>query len=198
MNWVDILLLAVFAVAVITGLRRGLIGQIGSVAALAGGLLACRMFGNVLAGWLTPLVPDDMAGSLTATFIPAVLSNAIVYISVYYLIRLVAGALRMTVKLMLMGPLDRGLGVVFALFKWGLGASVALNLWLALFPGSCAVKESTLGGGVAVESIMELAPWLWGTAGRRLLIDSNALTTDDCPKPPAGNDEQTTPPSGAL
>lgn len=181
MNWVDILLIVVGVVAVFSGLRRGLIGQLGSLAAVVGALICCRMFGNVLTGWFEGLVPDKLDGTAMAAFIPAVASNALVYTAVYYLIKLVAGAVRHTVGLMLMGPLDRVLGVVFALFKWGLGASLVLNLWLALFPTTTAVKDSTLGGGVAVESVMELAPWLWGTAGRHLLDDgcgASASATD--------------------
>ncbi len=183
MNWVDTLLLLVMAVAVFNGLRRGLIGQLGSLAAVVGALLCCRIFGNVLTGWFQGLVPDELSCKGLETFLPAVASNAVVYAAVYYLIKLVAGALRHTVRLMLMGPLDRVLGVIFALFKWGLGASLVLNMWLVLFPSSPSVKESTLGGGVAVESVMELAPWLWGTAGRQMLDrdcrdGSNTLTSE--------------------
>lgn len=169
MNWVDLLLLVVFAVAVFSGLRRGLIGQLGSLAAVVAALVSCRIFGDVLTGWFQGLVPEKLDTTPMATFIPAVASNALVYTAVYYLVKLVAGAARHTVRLMLMGPLDRVLGVIFALFKWGLGASLVLNIWLALYPSSTAVRDSTLGGGVAVESVMELAPWLWGTAGRQLL-----------------------------
>ena len=162
MNRLDILLIVVFVAAVVTGFRRGLIGQIGAVAAVVIGLIGCRLFGDSVSGMFCSFVPASMQGTVMQQFIPTALANALIYTVVYYLVKFLAGSLRMVAKLMLMGPLDRALGIVFSLFKWGLGLSVGLNAWMALFPTSNAVRNSTLGGGVAVETVMELAPWAWG------------------------------------
>lgn len=43
--FLDIVIIVIFAVSAIMGYRKGLIGQIGSVAAIIIGILACRMFG---------------------------------------------------------------------------------------------------------------------------------------------------------
>ena len=69
----------------------------------------------------------------------------------------------------MLGPVDRALGAIFSVLKWGVGLSVVLNLWLALFPKSDFVKESTIGGGIAAENLMELAPWAWGLATHGVL-----------------------------
>lgn len=161
---IDILLIVVFGVAVLTGLRRGLIGQVASIAAVVLSIVACRMFGGVLAGAFGFLVPASLECTPMAGFIPAVASNTVIYTAVYYAVKFFAGALRATARMLLMGPLDRVGGAIFSVFKWGFGLSVALNLWLAVCPTSDFVKRSTIGGGVAVENLMELAPWVWGIA----------------------------------
>ena len=50
----DILIIAVFIASAVMGYRKGLIGQIGSVAAIIIGILACRMFGPQAAAMITP------------------------------------------------------------------------------------------------------------------------------------------------
>lgn len=183
MNWVDILILAVFVVAVVTGFRRGLIGQVSSIAAVVIGLIGCRMFGSTVSGWFGWMVPDSLESGPMAEFIPAVVANALIYTLVYYVVRIAGKLLRLAAKLLLMGPLDRALGVVFSLFKWCLGLSIVLNLWLALYPDSDAVSKSTVGGGKAVVTVMEIAPWLWGTVSAELAhpdgeADDTQSTTD--------------------
>lgn len=164
MNWINLLLLAAAVVAVITGFRRGLIGQMGSLAAVVFGLILCRAMGPTVTGWLGFLTPDALLNTPMAGFIPSVVANALIYTAVYYGVRFLASSLRLLAKLMLMGMLDRILGVVFSIIKWTVGLSVALNLWFALFPMSDSVKQSTVCGGAVVEAVMDVAPWMWGIA----------------------------------
>ncbi len=168
---IDIVLIIVFGIAVFTGLRRGLIGQAASIAAVVIAFIACRAFGSAFAGALSFLVPSRLEGTPMENFIPMVISNSLVYLAAYYLVKIIAGAIRATMRMFLMGPLDRVLGVIFAIFKWGLGLSIALNLWLAVFPSSDFVRRSTIGGGVAIENVMEIAPWFWGVASHIILPD---------------------------
>ena len=50
----DIAILIVFAVSAVMGFRRGLIAQVGSVAAIIIGIIACRMFGAQVTEMIMP------------------------------------------------------------------------------------------------------------------------------------------------
>ena len=63
----------------------------------------------------------------------------------------------------LLGPLDRVLGAIIAMFQWFLGLSIVLNVWAAIAPSSSLFHSSKIGSGIALETIMEIAPWLFDT-----------------------------------
>ncbi len=169
MSWIDIIIVGVFAFAVVRGLRQGIIGQLGSLAAFVLALIACRAGGQAMADAMGGLVPDSLENTPMGGYIASILGGAIVYGVVYYLVRLVARFIRTVTHALMLGPVDRALGAIFSVLKWGVGLSVVLNLWLALFPKSNFVKESTIGGGIAAENLMELAPWAWGLATHGVL-----------------------------
>lgn len=184
MSWIDIIIVGVFAFAVVRGLRQGIIGQLGSLAAFVLALIACRAGGQAMADAMGGLVPDSLENTPMGGYVASILGGAIVYCVVYYLVRLVARFVRTVTHALMLGPVDRALGAIFSVLKWGVGLSVVLNLWLALFPKSDFVKESTIGGGIAAENLMELAPWAWGLATHGVLESDNdgeateANTTD--------------------
>lgn len=169
MSWIDIIIVGVFAFAVVRGLRQGIIGQLGSLAAFVLALIACRAGGQAMADAMRGLVPDSLENTPMGGYVASILGGAIVYGVVYYLVRLVARFIRTVTHALMLGPVDRALGAIFSVLKWGVGLSVVLNLWLALFPKSDFVKESTIGGGIAAENLMELAPWAWGLATHGVL-----------------------------
>ncbi len=160
---IDILILIVFAASVIYGLRRGAIRQVGGVLALFAGVLACRLFGDSVAHLMLSLTGSADAPSATAEYSASVLGNLVLYLVVYIGVRLLAGGLRNICKALLLGPIDRILGAVFAVLQWMLGLSLVLNFWAAIFPGSELMAESQLGRGLALQSIMDFAPWLFGS-----------------------------------
>ena len=69
--------------------------------------------------------------------------------------------LRIVVKALLLGPLDRLGGVVVAIIKYGLALSIALNLWIAM-GGLKAETDNERDKGA--EAVARFAPWLWGIA----------------------------------
>jgi len=181
MSVIDIIIIAVFGLAIFRGLHKGIIGQLGSLAAIILAVIACRTLAPVLepvtAGW----VPDSLRPTPLGSYIGQVAAGAVVYIIIYYGVNFATRLLRKVSHTLMLGPVDRVAGAIFAVLKWGLGLSVALNLWLALFPKSEFVKESTIGGGIAVENVMELAPWLWGMATHSDTPDENTADNPDTP-----------------
>ncbi|MCF0220395.1 MAG: CvpA family protein [Muribaculaceae bacterium] len=166
MSVIDILIIVVFVASILLGLKKGFIGQLSSVAAIVGALIGCRIFGGVL----EPLMPQE------PSFVAPILSHTLMYVALYFGIKFVAKSLKKVTHALMMGPLDRVCGAIVSVFKWMLGLSLVLNAWLAVFPNSTVVKESTLGGGSAVHTVMEIAPWFWGFAIEQ--YENNGKTLD--------------------
>lgn len=202
MSWIDIIIVGVFAFAVVRGLRQGIIGQLGSLAAFVLALIACRAGAQAMADAMGGLVPDSLENTPMGGYVASILGGAIVYGVVYYLVRLAARFVRTVIHALMLGPVDRALGAIFSVLKWGVGLSVVLNLWLALFPKSDFVKESTIGGGIAAENLMELAPWAWGIATHGVLDsdnnDNNGETTGEADTTDAATDGETNSTSETL
>lgn len=170
MSTLDIIILIVAVGAILTGLQRGAIRQLGSIVGFVAAIVACRLFGDVLAPMFTP---DSLKETALGEYAGKIIGGSVIYILIYIVVGILARGLRLIAKTLMLGPIDRLGGAVVALLKWGVALSVVLNLWLALFPSSRVVRESTLCGGKAVEAVMELAPGLWGVATHAVFDSDN-------------------------
>ena len=63
MSFIDIVILIVFAASVITGLRKGLIRQLGSLLGVVLGILAARLFGSSVAYLYASCLSESAASS---------------------------------------------------------------------------------------------------------------------------------------
>lgn len=160
MTVTDIIILAVFILSAVMGFRKGLIKQIGSVAAIFFALIACRVFGPQLAGTVISSAGKDT--SFMSHYCGTILAYAGIYIAVYYAVILAARLLKTITHTLLLGPLDRIAGALVNVIKWFMALSVALNLYITLFPCSSLSKESRLGAGGPLQWTIELAPAAWG------------------------------------
>ena len=70
--------------------------------------------------------------------------------------------LRLTVRAVMLGPVDGVAGSVFLIFKWGLVVSLLLNLWKIISPDSSLFSASRLAGGRLFAAVMDLAPAVMG------------------------------------
>jgi len=102
---IDIAYLLVIVMAVIRGLRRGLIVGLFSIIAVIIGLAAALKLSAVAAGYLSG------STNISVKWIP-VISFIIVFVLVILLVRLVANLIKKTVELAFLGPLDRLGGVI--------------------------------------------------------------------------------------
>ena len=161
MTFVDIVILAVFALSAFTGSRKGLIKQIGSVAAIFFALLACRVFGSQVADMILSSAGKDT--SSMSHYCSLILANAGIYIVVYYAVILAAKLIKTVTHTLLLGPLDRIAGAIVNVIKWFLALSVALNLYITLFPNTSLSELSHLDNGRPAKWIMEIAPAAWGS-----------------------------------
>lgn len=170
MPLLDIIILAVLALSAFLGYRRGLIGQIGSIAAIVAGVVVCRLF----AGQVVDMVaPGSAEGSDFSSYAVRILVCAVLYIAAYYAVILIAKLLKFAVKAVLLGPLDSIAGAIVSMAKWMLGLSLALNLWIALFPSRNPLEHSTLFDGKAADAVAEFAPKLLGAISPMIASENN-------------------------
>ena len=92
-----------------------------------------------------------------------ILANAGIYIVVYYAVILAAKLIKTVTHTLLLGPLDRIAGAIVNVIKWFLALSVALNLYITLFPNTSLNELSHLDNGRPAKWIMEIAPAAWGS-----------------------------------
>ena len=167
---IDIVILAVFAGAVITGYRKGFIAQAGSLAAIVVAIVACRLLGPAVTDFI--LANHEGEISSVQRYCTSALAYCGVYIVAYYAVILVVKLLKLIVHTMLLGPLDSIGGALVSLLKWFMALSIAANLSIALSPNGNWLTTSTLGSGRPVHWVVKLAPNVLGIVSEQLHFDS--------------------------
>lgn len=116
----DILIAVVLIAAVIFGSRRGIIVQVGNLAALVIAILGARVFGPKL----VPLTGENAGVAAEA------MCYIIAFIVIYVAVWLIARLFRKVVKTVHLGLFDRICGAIFQAVKWLLVLSLVLNVWI--------------------------------------------------------------------
>jgi len=169
MSAIDILIIIVFIGAVIYGYWKGVIVQIGSLAGILLGILACRLFGP----WLTGVLggATGSSDSIDMGYINSIIANVILFLLGFISAKLVARLIKTVTTAVKLSLIDKLLGVIFCLFEWFLVLSILLNIWQVLRPGTDITSSSTLGKGRAAQAVMDIAPAVLGTETASTLFE---------------------------
>ncbi|MDE6085781.1 MAG: CvpA family protein [Muribaculaceae bacterium] len=169
MTAIDIIIIVVFFGAVIYGYWKGVIVQLGSLAGILLGILACRLFGP----WLTEVLGGATGSSdaIDMGYINGIIANVILFILGFLCAKLVARLVKTVTTAVKLSIVDKLLGVIFCLFEWFLVLSILLNVWQVLRPGVNVAASSTLGRGRAARAVMDLAPAVLGTQTALAIFD---------------------------
>lgn len=182
---IDIILILIFALSAWLGFRKGIITQLGSVAAIVIAIIACRVLGSQISDMILASHPDWAAESIKRYGV-SILANCGIYIVVYYGVVIIARLLRSVTHAVLLGPLDRIAGAAFSVAKYFLLVSILLNLYIVLFPSTTLLSRSRLAGGQAVDLVVGFAPWMLDTMSP---VESDTRTTPE-PAPVKGTASQ--------
>lgn len=158
MTILDIILIVAFIAAAAWGFYKGIINQVGAIAAIVLAIVACRAFG----GPAMSMIGTDPEASAMTTFGKTVLVYAVIYFVVYYAVILVARLLKLVTHTVLLGPIDRIAGAVFNIAKVSVVASLLLNVFLWVFSSYTPEQLSTAAGGKLIEFVLSIAPKLLG------------------------------------
>ena len=123
----DIILLAIVIIAAVTGALRGIVAQIGAIAALLAAILVCRFFGGTIAD---ALVSHGSEHETTMR----VLVYALVFVATYFGVWLLARLFGAAVSAMHLRPFDRIAGSLFRIAEWLIITSIVLNVYFAVCP----------------------------------------------------------------
>lgn len=154
----DILILLIFAVSIIYGLRRGFITQLGSVGGVIVGIIACRLFSGHVTHLFAGSDPDA-----NDIYVSGVFASVLLFIVGYISARLVARLIKSVSNTLHLTVFDRIAGALFSLFEWFLIFSLLLNIWQAFRPDIDITSGSRLANGRAAAAVVDFAPKVLGS-----------------------------------
>ena len=150
MSTPDIIILICFLPAVISGIMKGFIEQaIALVSLILGAWLAFK-FSTVVSGWLQPYFE-------VSETVLNVISFAVIMVAVVLVLFVLSKILTGVTKLVMLGWLDRLLGLVFALLKAGLLIGIGIILFDTLNVKFEFVEEQVLDESVLYAPIRDIA-----------------------------------------
>lgn len=112
MTWLDILILILLTYGLIVGLFRGLIKEILAIASVILGFIGAKMFGITFSLWLHQQF-------LWVQSVCEVLAYALIFIGIVITLNLIALLLGKLAKAIHLSWLNRLLGGMFGILKWG-------------------------------------------------------------------------------
>lgn len=150
MSTPDIIILICFLPAVITGIMKGFIEQVIALFSLILGAWLAFKFSTVVSGWLQPYFE-------VSETVLNVISFAGIMIAVVLVLFVLGKILTGVTKLVMLGWLDRILGLVFALLKAGLIIGILIILFDTLNVKFEFVDEKVLDESVLYSPIRDIA-----------------------------------------
>lgn len=159
MNIIDIILLICFVPAVIQGIRKGFISQVISIISLVLGIWMSARFASLVSTWLAQWI--TASGQILE-----IVAFALILVVVFLVLGALGKLLEATIKLVMLGWLNKLLGVVFALLKTALIVGLVIMAFSSLNKTFGLVSPETLGDSILYTPLKKIAydvfPYLKG------------------------------------
>ncbi len=150
MNIVDIILLICFVPAVVQGFRKGFISQVIAIVSIIAGAWVSFRFTSDASVWLGQYIQGSEQ-------MLKVVSFAIIFAAAIVALALLGKMLEDAIKLVMLGWLNRLLGVAFSLLKAGLIVGLGIMLFCSLNNTFGMVSEEVLNESVLFPPLKTLA-----------------------------------------
>ena len=150
MSILDVILLICFIPALIQGLKKGFISQVISIVSLIAGVWMSFEFSTAVSAWLAQYVEASEKLLKIASF-------AIIMIGVFIILGIVGKSLEGILKFVMLGWLNRLLGVAFAFIKTGFVIGIVIILFNSLNNSLNLVSEETLAQSVLYPPLKDMA-----------------------------------------
>lgn len=150
MNILDIILLICFIPAIVQGIRKGFIAQAISIISIIAGIWASARFANIVTGWISQYITASEQ-------ILKVVAFALILVAVFLALAALGKLLEGMFKLVMLGWLNKLLGVMFALLKAALIVGLIIIAFTSLNETFHFVKEATLNESVLYPPLKKIA-----------------------------------------
>ncbi len=150
MNILDIILLVCFIPAIILGLKKGFIKQAVAVVSIILGVWLSSRFANMLGEWIGKYINGSEQILKIVAFI-------IIFIGVIVGLYLLGKLLEGTVKLVMLGWLNKLLGVIVALMKVGIIVGILIIIFSSVNDVFGLVSEEYLNSSILYPPLKKLA-----------------------------------------
>jgi membrane protein required for colicin V production len=150
MNILDIILLICFVPAVIQGFQKGFISQVIAIISIIAGVWLSVQFASEVTVWLAQYIQGSEQ-------VLKVVSFALIFIAVIAGLALLGRLVEGTVKLIMLGWLNRLLGVVFSLVKAALIVGLVIMAFCSLNNTFQFVSEEVLNQSVLFPPLKNMA-----------------------------------------
>ena len=150
MNILDIILLICFVPALIQGFRKGFISQVIAIISIIAGVWLSFRSATLVSGWIGQYIQGSEQ-------VLKVVSFALIFIIVAVVLALLGKLLEGTVRLVMLGWLNRLLGVLFSLLKTGLIVGLVIMAFCSLNNTFHFVAEETLNESVLFPPLKDMA-----------------------------------------
>lgn len=137
MNILDIILLICFAAALVQGLRKGFIAQAIAIISIVAGVWLSFRFSTIVSAWLTQYIPAS--GQVLK-----IVAFALILILVILAFRALGKFIEATIKIVMLGWLNRLLGALFSLLKCALIIGLVIMAFNALNNTFHIISDDTL------------------------------------------------------
>lgn len=150
MNILDIILLVCFVPAIFQGIRKGFIAQAVSIISIVLGIWASARFANIVSSWIAQYITASEQ-------VLKVVAFALILVLVFLALAALGKMLEGMFKLVMLGWLNKLLGVIFALLKTGLIVGLVIMAFSSLNDNFRFVQESVLDESVLYPPLKKLA-----------------------------------------
>lgn len=150
MNILDIILLVCFVPAIFQGIRKGFIAQAISIISIVAGIWASARFANIVSSWIAQYITASEQ-------VLKVVAFALILVLVFLALAALGKMLEGMFKLVMLGWLNKLLGVIFALLKTGLIVGLVIMAFSSLNDNFRFVQESVLNKSVLYPPLKKLA-----------------------------------------
>ncbi len=154
MNLIDIILLICFIPALFGGIKSGFIKQVAALAALLIGIWAGWQFSSFFAESVN-------IWSDTNKILVKIISFAAVFLIVVFVINLIGHAIHGILNLVMLGWLDKLLGVLFSIVKYGFILSMIIFFMESLNSLYPFLPQQTLDSSKLYGFISSIAPTIF-------------------------------------
>lgn len=149
MNILDFIILLCFIPAVISGLKKGFIAQVVAIIALVLGAWLSYRFSSAVSIWIGQWIEGSQQ-------LLQIISFIIIFIVVVFALHMLGKAIEASIKIIMLGWLNKLLGVVFSMLKCMLIIGLLIMAFNAINETFSLVQESKLAESLLYNPIKNM------------------------------------------